>query len=69
MMRALKLNKDSFMSLISKLKDKNSSSRMGFRENMVFIMGLSEHFLEKCANNWIDTKNSHNTKIKYEYYN
>ena len=64
-----KLNKDLFINLISKLKDPNTSSRMGFRENMVFIMGLSEHFLEKCANNWLDTKNLHNKKIKYEYYN
>jgi asparagine synthase (glutamine-hydrolysing) len=64
-----KLNKDSFMSLISKLKDKNSSSRMGFRENMVFIIGLSDHFLRKCASNWAIKKNSQNKKIKYEYYN
>jgi len=64
-----KLNKNSFMGLISKMKDPNTSSRMGFRENMVFIIGLSEHFLKKCANNWKENKNSQNKKIKYEYYN
>ena len=64
-----KLNKNSFMGLIAKMKDPNTSSRMGFRENMVFIIGLSEHFLKKCANNWMENKNSQIKRIKYEYYN
>tara|TARA_B110000971_G_scaffold180968_1_gene187603 strand:+ start:2648 stop:4600 length:1953 start_codon:yes stop_codon:yes gene_type:complete len=64
-----KLNKKSFISLISKFKDPNTSSRMGFRENMAFVIGLSDHFLKKCANNWATKKNSQNKKIKYEYYN
>ena len=57
------------MGLISKMKDPNTSSRMGFRENMAFVIGLSDHFLKKCANNWAIKKNSQNKKIKYEYYN
>ena len=62
------LNRESFLNLISKFKDPNTSSRMGFRENMAFIIGLSEYFLKKCAYNWYSLKNSDNRKINYEYY-
>ena len=46
------INKKNFLGLISKLKDKNSSKRFGFRENMAFIMGLSYFVLNKSLKKW-----------------
>lgn len=46
------INKKNFMNLISKLKDPFSSKRIGFRENMAFIMAISYHSLTKSLNNW-----------------
>lgn len=57
-----------FLNLIKKLKDTNSSSRMSFRENMAFIIGLSEHFLIKSANKWAKFDSLNKRYIKYVYY-
>lgn len=46
------LNQQSFLNLISKLKDKNSSKRIGFRENMAFVIGLSLFSLNKALKKW-----------------
>ena len=64
-----KLNKDSFMNLISKFKNPDISSRLGFRENMAFIIGLSDHFLKKMSANWSTKNNSNKENINYEYIN
>ncbi len=64
-----KLNKDSFINLISKFKNPDISSRLGFRENMAFIIGLSDHFLKKVSANWLANNNSNRKKINYEYFN
>ena len=64
-----KLNKDSFVNLISKFKNPDISSRLGFRENMAFIIGLSDHFLKKVSANWLAINNSNRKKINYEYFN
>ena len=48
------VNKKNFLNLISKLKDKNSSKRFSFRENMAFIMGLSYFTLNKSLKKWSD---------------
>ena len=59
---------EAFTNLIKKFKDKNSSLRLGFRENMAFIIGLSDHFLKKSAKNWSKFNSTNNEKIKYVYY-
>ena len=59
---------EAFTNLIKKFKDKNSSLRLGFRENMAFIIGLSDHFLNKSAKNWSKFNSTNNEKIKYVYY-
>ena len=64
-----KLNKDSFINLISKFKNPDISSRLGFRENMAFIIGLSDHFLKKVSANWLAINNTNRKKINYEYFN
>ena len=46
------LNQKNFSNLISKLKDKNSSKRIGFRENMAFVMGVSLFSLNKALKKW-----------------
>ena len=46
------LNKKNVANLISKIKDPYSSNRMGFRENMGFIMCLSIYFLDKSIKKW-----------------
>ena len=46
----------------------NSSLRMSFRENMAFIIGLSEHFLIKSANKWAEFDHLNKRYIKYVYY-
>ena len=46
------LNKKNFSNLTSKLKDKNSSKRIGFRENMAFVMGMSLFSLNKALKKW-----------------
>ena len=59
---------EAFTNLIKKFKDKNSSLRLGFGENMAFIIGLSDHFLNKSAKNWSKFNSTNNEKIKYVYY-
>ncbi len=62
------LNQASFINLIKKLNDPNTSVRISFRENMAFIIGLSEHFLKKKSKDWSMISKSKNIdKIKYEY--
>lgn len=46
------INKKNFTSLIKKFKDPLSSQRIGFRENMAFIMGLSYFALKKSVLKW-----------------
>ena len=58
---------DSFLNLIKKFKDTNSSLRLSFRENMAFIIGLSDHFLMKSANKW--EKFDCNKKRTIKYFN
>ena len=57
------------MNLISKFKNPDISSRLGFRENMAFIIGLSDHFLKKMSANWSTKNNSNKENINYEYIN
>ena len=40
-------NKDSLTGLFKKIKDPYSSKRLGFRENMAFMIGISEFCLQK----------------------
>lgn len=46
------LNKKNFEGLINKIKNPISTSRLGFRENMAFIMGISCFYLKKNITNW-----------------
>jgi asparagine synthase (glutamine-hydrolysing) len=46
------VNEKNFLNLISKLKDPYSSKRVGFRENMAFIIILSYFSLNKAAIDW-----------------
>ena len=46
------INKKNFLNLISKLKDPYSSKRVGFRENMAFIITLSYFSLNKAVTDW-----------------
>lgn len=46
------INKNNFLSLISKLQDDNASNRFGFRENMAFTMALSYFVLKKKCLEW-----------------
>ena len=49
-------------------KDTNSNLRLGFRENMAFIIGLSEHFLIKSSRKWAEFVPNKKLNIKYVYY-
>ena len=62
------LKSDAFLNLISKLKDTNLNLRLSFRENMAFIIGLSEHFLVKSAKSWSQFIPNKDKKIEYVYY-
>ena len=62
------LKSDAFLNLINKLKDTNLDLRLSFRENMAFIIGLSEHFLIKSAKSWSQFIPNKNKKIEYVYY-
>ena len=53
---------------MNKLKDTNLNLRLSFRENMAFIIGLSEHFLIKSAKSWSQFIPNKNKKIEYVYY-
>ena len=46
------INKNNYFNLIKKFKDENSSKRMGFRENMAIIIGLSYSSLNKSLKDW-----------------
>ena len=59
---------EAFTNLIKKFKDTNSSLRLSFRENMAFIIGLSDHFLIKSANRWAKSNYNNTKAIKYVYY-
>jgi len=59
---------DPFLNLIKKFKDTNSSLRLSFRENMAFIIGLSDHFLMKSANKWAKFDSNKKRTIKYVHY-
>jgi asparagine synthase (glutamine-hydrolysing) len=61
-----KLNTRAFQNLIIKFKDENSSERIGFRENMALIIGLSDHCLQKHAKNWLLSSNKKKINISYE---
>lgn len=61
-----KLNNKAFQNLIKKFKDENSSERIGFRENMALIIGLSEHCLQKHAKNWLLNSCKNKINISYE---
>ena len=62
------LKSEPFLNLIKKFKDTNSSLRLSFRENMAFIIGLSDHFLIKSANKWAKFEADNKRNIKYVYY-
>ena len=62
------LKNEPFLNLIKKFKDTNSSLRLSFRENMAFIIGLSDHFLIKSANRWASFESDNKRNIKYVYY-
>ncbi len=46
------INKKNFLNLINKFKDEHSSKRMGFRENMALIIGLSYSSLNNSLKEW-----------------
>lgn len=46
------IDKKNFLNLIDKLRDPLSSKRIGFRENMAFILGLSYFTLNKSMIRW-----------------
>jgi asparagine synthase (glutamine-hydrolysing) len=50
------INKKNFTNLIQKFKDPLSSKRIGFRENMAFIIGLSYFALKKSMLKWQNDK-------------
>lgn len=60
------LNKKAFYNLIKKFKDKNSSERVGFRENMSLIIGLSDHCLQKHSKDWLLLSSKNKINISYE---
>ena len=63
------LKVEPFLNLIKKFKDTNSSLRLSFRENMAFIIGLSDHFLIKSSKNWAQFKSEDSKRaIKYVYH-
>ena len=62
------LKVDAFTNLIDKFKKADLNLRLSFRENMAFIIGLSEHFLIKSAYNWSRYNANKNQKIEYIYY-
>ena len=45
-----------FKILVGKFKDKLASQRLSFRENMVFVMGISLFYLEKKIKEWNGSK-------------
>ena len=63
------LKVEPFLNLIKKFKDTNSSLRLSFRENMAFIIGLSDHFLIKSSKSWAKFKSEDSKQaIKYVYH-
>ena len=46
------INKKNFSNLIDKIKNPFSSKRLGFRENMAFIIGLSYFNLNNSIKKW-----------------
>jgi asparagine synthase (glutamine-hydrolysing) len=46
------INKRSFDGLVKKIRNKYSSDRLGFRENMSFILGISYYYLQKNLYKW-----------------
>ena len=46
------LNQKNFNDLIKKIRNPISTSRLGFRENMAFIMGISCYFLKNNITSW-----------------
>ena len=62
------LKMEAFTNLIDKFKKTDLDLRLGFRENMAFIIALSEHFLIKSADNWSRYVTNKNQKIEYIFY-
>ena len=58
------LNREAYENLISKFEDENADRRIGFRENMAFIIGLSDFCLRKSAKSWLET-NYKDSYIEY----
>lgn len=46
------INRKNFKDLIAKIQNPNSTRRLGFRENMAFMLCLSYFNLQKSLNNW-----------------
>jgi asparagine synthase (glutamine-hydrolysing) len=46
------INKKNFDGLIKKIRNKFTSNRLGFRENMSFILGISYYYLQKNIEKW-----------------
>ena len=59
---------DPFLNLIKKFKDTDPNLRQSFRENMAFIIGLSDHLLMKSANKWAKFVPNKKRTIEYVYY-
>ena len=59
---------DPFLNLIKKFKDTDPNLRQSFRENMAFIIGLSDHLLMKSANKWVKFVPNKQRTIEYVYY-
>ena len=54
--------------LIKKFKHTDPNLRQSFRENMAFIIGLSDHLLMKSANKWAKFVPNKKRTIEYVYY-
>lgn len=50
------IEKKNFKGLVKKLKNPLTSKRVGFRENMAFVMGVSLFYLKKNMESWIEKK-------------
>ena len=50
------INKNNFLGLIEKIKNPLTSKRLGFRENVAFILGLSYFTLKDKISNWKNFK-------------
>ena len=46
------IHKKNFDGLIKKIRNKFTSDRLGFRENMTFILGISYYYLQKNLDKW-----------------